>query len=65
MRPEFQQQLNILDKSINSDIGDPVNETDIDKFEVEMMSYEDAALQEMKPVDPEEAMTDQDDAPTP
>ena len=30
-----------------------------------MMPYEDAALQLMKPVDPEASILDQDDAPTP
>ena len=34
---EFNQELKILDKSIKRKIGDPITETDIDKFEFEMI----------------------------
>ena len=62
---EFQRQLNILDESIKRRIGDPITETEMDKYEVEMMTFEYAELKEMKQVDPETSMPYQDDSPTP
>ena len=61
--PKFQQKLNRFYKSIKSKIGDPITETYIEKFEVEIIPYEDATFQEIKLSEPEALMLDQDDSP--
>ena len=42
-----------MDKYIKKDIGDTITETNVEKFGVEMIPYEDASIQEIKPADPE------------
>ena len=54
-----------MDKSINRNTCNPITDTKIEKFEVEIMPYEDEILQEMKPEDPDSEMLHQNDAPTP
>ena len=40
--PEFKQQLKNLEYSINRKIGEPIIETGIDTFEMDLMPYRDA-----------------------
>ena len=65
MRPEFQNKLNRLEKFIKRKIGDPIAETNIEKFEVGIMPYEDAVFQEMKPAELKAEIPDQDGVPNP
>ena len=63
--PECQHHIKGFDECIKRKIGDPITETDIDKFEEEIVPYKDEALQGMKLADPEAPITDKDDSPTP
>ena len=54
-----------LDKPIKKNIRDTIKETDIEKFQVDKIPYEDEAFSSMEPVKLNSAMTDQDDEPTP